>query len=121
MNYLKQFLIILSVSFLGEVLHGLLPWPIPASIYGMVLRFLSLLTGLIKLEQVQDAASLVYSILPMLCVAPAVKLLDCWEQVAPFAFQIVAIIVVSTVVTFAVAGKITAGLMNRKKGEKVHG
>lgn len=121
MNYLKQFLIILSVSFLGEVLHGLLPWPIPASIYGMVLLFLSLLTGLIKLEQVQDAASFLSSILPMLFVAPAVKLLDCWEQVAPFAFQIVAIIVVSTVVTFAVAGKITAGLMNRKKGEKAHG
>ena len=37
MKYFKQFLIILSVSFLGEVLHALLPLPVPASIYGLVL------------------------------------------------------------------------------------
>ena len=32
MKYLKQFLIILAISFIGEVLQELLPLPVPASI-----------------------------------------------------------------------------------------
>ena len=39
MKYIKQFFIILLISFLGEALHALLPLPIPASIYGIVLLF----------------------------------------------------------------------------------
>ena len=39
MKYIKQFSIILLISFLGEALHALLPLPIPASIYGIVLLF----------------------------------------------------------------------------------
>ena len=53
MKYLKQFLIILAISLLGEVLKELLPLPIPASIYGMVFLFILLLTGVIKLDQVK--------------------------------------------------------------------
>lgn len=118
MKYLRQFLIILAVSFLGEVCRALLPWPIPASIYGMALLFLALETGLVKLEQVRDAAGFLTSVLPVLFVAPAVNLLDCWQDVAPVAFQIGAIIVVSTAVTFAVGGKVTQWLLNRKEAEK---
>ena len=36
MKLLKQFLIILAISFAGEILKYLLPLPVPASIYGMV-------------------------------------------------------------------------------------
>ena len=37
MKYVRQFLIILLISFLGEVLYEVLPLPIPASVYGLVL------------------------------------------------------------------------------------
>ena len=40
MKYLKQFLIILAISMIGEILKYLLPLPVPASIYGMLI-FLS--------------------------------------------------------------------------------
>ena len=52
MKLLKQFLIILAISFLGEILKYLLPLPVPASIYGMVILFIGLLTGLIPLNSV---------------------------------------------------------------------
>ena len=39
MRLLKQFLIILMITFLGEGLKYILPLPIPASIYGMVILF----------------------------------------------------------------------------------
>ena len=34
MKYLRQFMIILLFSFLGELLKYVLPFPVPASIYG---------------------------------------------------------------------------------------
>ena len=42
---LRQFLVIMAVSFVGEILHAVLPLPIPASIYGLVLMLALLMTG----------------------------------------------------------------------------
>ena len=41
MKYITQFLIILAFSFAGEALHAMLPLPIPASIYGIVMLFVA--------------------------------------------------------------------------------
>ena len=49
MKYLKQFAIILAVCLVGEVLKGLLPLPIPASVYGLVLMLLALMCGAVFL------------------------------------------------------------------------
>ena len=57
MKYFKQFGIILTVSFLGELLHALIPLPVPASIYGLVLMLAALITGLIPLDRVREAGS----------------------------------------------------------------
>ena len=56
MKYLKQFFIIILISFMGELLKELLPFPVPASIYGMLIMFISLCTGVIKTEQVDKAS-----------------------------------------------------------------
>ena len=65
MKYLKQFLVILIISLMGEVLKYLIPLSVPASIYGMVILFLCLLTGAIKLEQVKDAGKFLIEIMPV--------------------------------------------------------
>ena len=38
MKYLKQFFIIILISFMGELLKELLPFPVPASINGMLIN-----------------------------------------------------------------------------------
>ena len=43
MKYLRQFAIILLISLAGELLSYLLPLPIPASIYGIVILFAGIL------------------------------------------------------------------------------
>lgn len=53
MKYLKQFLIILAISMIGEILKYLLPLPVPASIYGMLILFVGLMTGIYRLESVR--------------------------------------------------------------------
>ena len=49
MKILRQFGLILAITFAGEVLKALLPLPIPASIYGMVIMLVGLVSGLLRL------------------------------------------------------------------------
>ncbi len=68
MKHLKQFLIILLFSFLGEGLKALLPLPVPASIYGLVLLFAALELGIIKLSAVEDAGKFLIEIMPVMFI-----------------------------------------------------
>ena len=50
MKYVSQATIIFGFTLLGELLHALLPLPIPSAIYGLVLLFLALMLGIVKLH-----------------------------------------------------------------------
>lgn len=115
MQYLKQIALIVVFSFLGEACRALIPLPIPASIYGMVLLFAALSLKIVKSEQVKDAGSFLTSVLPVLFVAPAVNLLDCWEQLKDAVLPLAVIVLITTVLTFAVAGLVTKWMM---RGER---
>lgn len=116
MKYLKQLLIILAFTALGELLAYLLPLPIPAAIYGLVLLLVALCTGLLKPAHIDKTARFLTSLLPLLFVAPTVNILSYWGVIAPNLASICVIVVVSTVVVFAVAGLVT-GLLLKKGGE----
>ena len=45
MKFVKQLLIILSISFIAEVMEYFIPLPVAASIYGLVLMLIGLVTG----------------------------------------------------------------------------
>ena len=107
MKYIRQFGIIILFSFAGELCHSLIPIPIPASIYGMVLVLLALCLKVLKLEAVKETGSFLVSMLPLLFVAPTVGLLSCWDLIRDSVFQIVCIVIVTTVLTFGVAGVLT--------------
>lgn len=115
MKYLTQFLRILAFTLAGELLQRLVPLPIPASVYGLVLLFGALNTGLVKLEQVKDAGSFLISILPILFVSPAVGILDNWEAIRGALIPILALTLLSTVLTFGIAGRATQAMMGKEE------
>ena len=96
-------------------LHRLIPWPIPASIYGLVLLFLALQTGLLRVEAVRDVGNFLLDLMPVLFVAPTVSLLDCWQLVAPVLVPVTTVVAVSTIVTFAMSGRSTQWMLRRKQ------
>lgn len=83
MKYLKQFLIILVISLIGELLNKLLPLPVPASIYGMVILFIGLLSGVIKLSSVKEAGSFLIEIMPVMFIPAGVGLMSSWLNLKP--------------------------------------
>ena len=115
MKYLPQIILIVLFSFLGELLHFLIPIPIPASIYGMVLLFLALSLKIIPVKAVKETGSFFTSLLPLLFVGPIVSLLDCWDQIKPHLIPIVVILIGSTVLCFAVSGRVTQWYIRRKE------
>ena len=56
MKYLSQLCTLLGFTFLGDALHRILPLPIPGAVYGLILLFLALCCGVVKLEQVKEIA-----------------------------------------------------------------
>ena len=119
MKYIKQLLIILLFTLLGEALAYVLPLPIPAAIYGLVLLFLALCTGLLKPGHIDEAAHFLIRVMGILFVAPTVGVLSHWGLIAPKLVPILVIMIVSTVVVFAVSGLVTKALL--KKGGKNNG
>ena len=120
MKHLRQFLIILLFSFLGEGLKALLPLPVPASIYGLVLLFIALETRLLPLAAVKDAGKFMIEIMPLMFIPAGAGLIDAWDALRPICVQIVVIMVVSTIVVMIVSGHVTQFVMRRgkKKGEQ---
>ena len=116
MAYLRQFLIILAVSFLGEGLHTLIPLPVPASVYGMALMLLSLCAGVVKLERVKGAAGFLIEIMPVMFIPPAVGLLDTWGILRPILIPAAVITVATTVLVMAVTGWTAQGILRATRG-----
>ena len=105
--YLKQSAWIFGFTLMGEALHRLLPLPIPAAVYGLMLLFVALCLKLVKVEQINKVSDFLLTILPILFVSPAVNLLESWGIVAPHVIPIALLVVSSTVLVFAVAGVVS--------------
>lgn len=113
MKYLPQFLIILGFTLLGEALQRIVPLPIPASVYGIVLLFLALCFRLVRPEQVKEAGGFLTSILPLLFVAPVVGILENWAQIRGALASMALLVLASTVLIFGIAGRITQAVMGK--------
>ncbi len=118
MKYLKQFTVILGVCLAGELLRYLLPLPIPASVYGMTLMFLALVSGLIKLHQVENAADFLVQIMPVMFVPSTVGLMDRFDSLRAILLPFLVINFVSLIFTFVVTGRVTQALLKKKGGKK---
>ena len=122
MKYLMQFGIIIGLSLVGEVLNSVIPLPVPASVWGMVLLFVLLCLKVIKLDQVQDAADFLLSIMTVMFVPVGASLITSFADIKDEILGIFAIIIVSTVVCFLVTGKVAQRIIykseNKGKEEK---
>lgn len=121
MKYLKQFLLILCITFVGELVKYVLPLPIPASIYGLVLMFVLLETKVLKVEAVQDAGKFLIEIMPMMFIPAGVGLLNAWDTLKPVLIPIIVILFASTIVVMGVSGKVTQTMIEAEERKKNEG
>lgn len=119
MKYIKQFLIIIAFSFAGEILHFLIPLPIPSSIYGIILLFLSLCTGILKVEHIKETSNFLVEIMPLMFIPSAVGLLESWEVLSSVWLSYISITIITTFLVMIISGRITQTIIRwRNKGAK---
>lgn len=117
MRYLFQSGRILAFCFAGEVLHAVLPLPVPASVYGLLLLLLALCSGIVRPEQVRETGLFLTGIFPLLFVPAAAGVMELWAELGAMLLPAVIAIVPVTVLVFAAAGRTTQALIRRKEKE----
>lgn len=114
MKFLKQFLIIVTVSLLGELLNSIIPLPVPASIYGILIMLFLLITGLLKLGSVKETADFLIAIMPIMFIPAAVGVIQVYGDIKDNLLAYLVVTVVSTVAVMAVSGIVTELVMKMR-------
>ena len=114
-KYLFQFARILAFCFLGEFCHAVLPLPIPASVYGLMLLLAALRFGVVKLEQVRTAALFLTGIFPLLFVPAAAGVMDLWADLQAMLVPVLLALIPITILVMTVSGCVTQHLAERKE------
>ena len=118
MKCVKQCLIILVISLIGELLKFMIPLPIPASIYGMVLLFTGLMTGLIKLEAVKETGIFFIEIMPVMFIPAGVGLMTSWGTLQAILVPVSIITVLTTITVMIATGWVSQTIIRKSKGTK---
>ncbi len=120
MKYVSQYLIIVAIGFVSELLNTLIPAPIPTCIYGIVILFFLLFTKILKLGDIKDSARFLVDIQPVMFVPAGVGLMVIWGQVSDSIVKYIAASAVSCIIVMCVTGKITQ-LVIKMTGKKKEG
>ena len=113
MKFIRQFLIILAISLVGEILKYILPLPIPASIYGMAILFAGLMSGLIKLDAVRETGKFLIEIMPLMFIPAGVGLMDSWGNLHPILLPVAIITIVTSITVMGSTGLLSQWVIRR--------
>ncbi|MBE5953105.1 MAG: CidA/LrgA family protein [Lachnospiraceae bacterium] len=106
MKYIKQFAIIILISFLGEVLSRVLPFSIPASVYGLFLMLIALMTKVIKPAQVKDVSNFLMDVMPIMFVPSSVGIMVSWGLLKDILVPALIVSMLGTLLVMIASGKI---------------
>ena len=96
----------------------MLPLPVPASVYGLVLLLAALNFGFVKLDDVKEVGIYLTGIFPLLFVPAAAGVMELWAEMGNMLLPIIIAIIPVTVLVMVTAGKTTQALTSRKKNKE---
>lgn len=121
MKIIKQIGIIFSICWLAQVVEYFLPFDFPATVIGMILLFFCLLTGILKIEHIQEKSDFLLSNMAFFFIPAGVSMINYLDILKENALQLVLICVITTIVTFFVTAysvHLTMKLLNKKNSKK---
>lgn len=115
MKFIKQFWIVLVVTFIGEALRYVMPLPVPASIYALVIMLIALQTKILQLEQVKEIGDFLIEIMPVMFIPAAVGLLISWDALKNIWIPVIVVTVATTILVMGVTGRMTQFVIRLEK------
>ena len=121
MKLFKQLTIVFLICMAGEVVAAMLPFPFPAAVAALLIMLGLFISGVLKPESVQELAEYLLANMAFLFVPSGVAILDEYASIQGNVLQLLIVMVVSLVITFAVNAYTVTGvihLMERRKKEE---
>ncbi|MDD7267856.1 MAG: CidA/LrgA family protein [Lachnospiraceae bacterium] len=115
MKYLYHMMRILAVVLMAEACNRFIPLPVPTSIYGIMILFGALQSGLLKLEQIEETADFLLAIMPILFVPTAIGIMNSYQQFADSIWIVLLILFFSTLVTMGATGAVGQWMLSKRK------
>ena len=115
MKYVRQIGIIWGMTMAGEFLNFLLPFPVPAGVYGLFLLLGALLTGVVKIESVEATGNFLMDIMSMMFIPATVGLMEYAQQIKEILVPYTVIIACSTVAVMAATGRLAQVMIERQE------
>lgn len=116
MRYIRECSIIFGITLVGELLNAVLPFPVPAGVYGLFLLLFLLCKGIVKLRDVEATGNLLLDIMPIMFIPATVGLIEQFTLIKEILIPLVLISLISTLAVMGITGKTAEFMM--KKGKK---
>lgn len=102
MKYLQQLMIILGAYLLGVIIQTAFNMPIPGTVLGLIILFLGLYSGIIKVEMIEDMCEILISHMSFLFIPAGVGLITSFNLLSGKIIAFSLIILISTVIVWVV-------------------
>ena len=124
MRVLRQVALIFVICVICEGISAILPFPFPGSVLSMIVLLVLFFLKWIKLDDIKETSQLLLSNMMLVFVPSFVSIMNYFDVLKSIAVQFILIIVISTIVTFLVAGSVVtlvSKLQDRLSGARKEG
>ena len=118
MKIIKQTGIIFFICLISVILEALLPFAFPASVIGMVLLLLFLLSGLLKVEHIREKSDFLLANMAFFFIPAGVNVMNYLDILRQNWLPLLAVCLLTTVITFAATAysvRFTMSLLSKRK------
>ncbi|MDR7857451.1 CidA/LrgA family protein [Tissierella sp.] len=116
MKIIKELAIIVGILFVAHVTQMITKIPIPATVLGMILLLICLLTGMLKLESIENVSKFFLDHLTFLFIPGGVGLIASLGLIKEQWLPILIVIVLTTALVIAATGSTVQLLKGKRKG-----
>ena len=120
MKIMYQIAIVFLICWAGQIVEALLPFPFPASVIAMVLLFVLLCTGRVKIEHIREKSDFLLSNMAFFFIPAGVSIMNYFDVLRSSAVRLVLICLITTVITFAATAWSVKLTMRLLEGRKRH-
>ena len=121
MKLYVQLMIIFMISLVGEGISSVFHLPIPGSIIGLVLLFLTLQFKLLRLRHISMVGNFLLANMTILFLPPAVGIMDKFQVIAPYLLPIILIVLGAIVLNVCVIAVVVQLIKTRLEGDYEEG
>lgn len=112
---LTEFLIIISINYIGIILSSIFHLPIPGTILALILFFVLLYTKILKLEKVEAVSNFLLMNMMLFFLPPAINIIAVQDKLQGQILKIIIVMVITTFLTMGITGKLVQFLIERKE------